>query len=107
MSSKIKNYNKSSKFDFITYGVIVAAFIIVSLLSSQGILGPFASGTSCSRMLLYCNGDIAESYGRCAWRAFAWSCRIYECWSLYRHCCVDGPAELGSVCTGNGSESLC
>ena len=39
MSSKIKNYNKSSKFDFITYGVIVAAFIIVSLLSSQGILG--------------------------------------------------------------------
>ena len=39
MSKKFQNYNKSSKFDFITYGIIIAAFIAVSLLSSQGILG--------------------------------------------------------------------
>ena len=62
----------------ITYGIVIAAFIIVQILVSAGLIQPYA-GASGSALCLRDPGAFSEPYRGYPRRTQPRSCRVYVC----------------------------
>ena len=77
-----KNMNKTTKNNFITYGMVIAIFVVVQILSSTGNLSRLLTGL----LVPICVYRISfpESGSRLFRRAESWTRRIYVRWSLFQ-----------------------
>ncbi len=67
MTQKMKQFNslkKTTRVDFATYFGVIAAFVIVTVLQSNGSLKRSAIGLLVPHLLLHVHGRVAEPDGR-------------------------------------------
>ena len=62
-----RKMNKTSKNNFITYGIVILLFAVVQILSSTGNLSRLLNRTSCSPLCVRDRGGISEPRGRFFW----------------------------------------
>ena len=88
-----KKINKTFRDNLITYGMVIAAYVIMQILVSAGSVSSLIQGLIGSAVYLCNSGGISEPYRRYSGRTEPWTCRIYVYRSIHQRIFLQSNGE--------------